>query len=66
MKLGVFPVSLQKWQMGKNSSDEQPLSMTSCIIAILWQMITSWVVAILRQTLKLAVSPASFSKLENG
>lgn len=66
MKLGVFPVSLQKWQMGKNSSDEQPLSMTSCIIAILWQMITSWVVAILRQTLKLVVSPASFSKLENG
>ena len=54
MKLRVFPVSLQKWQMGKNSSDEQPLSMTSCIIAIL------------RQTLKLAVSPASFSKLENG
>ena len=50
----------------KNSSDEQHLSMTSCIIAILRQIITSWVIAMLQQTMELAVFPASFSKVENG
>ena len=40
--------------------------MTSCIIAILRQMITVWVIAILRQSMELAVFPASWPKLSPG
>ena len=67
MELAVVPASSPKLSPGsRNTSDEQHLSMTSCIIAILRQMITVWVIAILRQSMELAVFPASLSKLENG